>query len=50
MLGLVLGLMVGCGDKSADDTSAVIGDLRIDFSEVARAVVEIEFNPPAEMS
>ena len=36
--------------QSADDTSAVIGDLRIDFAEVARAVVEIEFNPPAETS
>jgi ribosome maturation factor RimP len=34
--------------ESSDETTAVIGDLRIDFAEVARAVVEVEFNPPAE--
>ncbi len=33
---------------SVDDTSAVVGDLRIDFTDVARAVVEVEFNSPAE--
>ena len=33
---------------SVDDTSTVVGDLRIDFTDVARAVVEVEFNSPAE--